>query len=55
MIHFLLALLSNPSRQKCLIDIGTKGMERTEPDPLLFQVPSDYAIVDQEWSGKTAK
>src|ERR1700712_5288478 len=25
MIHFLLALLSNLRRQKCLTDIGTKG------------------------------
>jgi hypothetical protein len=28
MIHFLLALLSILSRQKCLTDIGTKGAAR---------------------------
>jgi hypothetical protein len=30
-------------------------INRAEPDPLLFQVPSDYTIVDQEWNGKAAK
>lgn len=37
---------------------GTTRLEHinvAEPDPLLFQVPSDYTMVDQEWSGKTAK
>jgi hypothetical protein len=35
MIHFLLALLSILSRQKCLIDIGTKGGDA----PLRFALP----------------
>lgn len=41
----------------CMGD-GTTRLEhidRAEPDPLLFQVPSDYTIMDQEWSGKAAK
>jgi hypothetical protein len=44
-------------RSNCMGN-GTTRLEhidRTEPDPLLFQVPSDYTVVDQEWSGKTAK
>jgi hypothetical protein len=41
----------------CIGD-GTTRLEhlnRAEPDPLLFQVPSDYTIVDQGWNGKAAK
>lgn len=44
-------------RSSCMGD-GTTRLEhinREEPDPLLFQVPSDYTMVDQEWSGKAAK
>jgi hypothetical protein len=32
---------------------GTTRMEnisRNEPDPFLFGVPSDYTIIEQEWS-----
>jgi hypothetical protein len=44
-------------RSNCMGD-GTTRLEhinRAEPDPLLFQVPPDYTIVDQGWSGNAAK
>jgi hypothetical protein len=44
-------------RSDCIGD-GTTRLEhlnRAEPNALLFQVPSDYTIVDQGWSGKAAK
>jgi hypothetical protein len=44
-------------RSNCMGD-GTTRLEhinRAEPEPLLFQVPPDYTIVDQEWSGPAAK
>jgi hypothetical protein len=44
-------------RSNCMGDGATRleHINRAEPDPLLFQVPSDYTIVDQGWNGKAAK
>jgi hypothetical protein len=52
-----LGIILLQKRSNCM-GAGTTRLEhinRTEPDPLLFQVPPDYSIIDQAWSGTAAK
>ncbi len=44
-------------RSNCLEDSSThlENIQRSEPDPRLFQVPADYMVVEQEWNKPPAQ
>jgi hypothetical protein len=44
-------------RSNCLGDSSThlENIQRSEPDPRLFQVPADYMLVEQEWNKPPAQ
>ncbi len=44
-------------RSNCLEDSSThlENIQRSEPDPRLFQVPADYMLVEQEWNKPPAQ
>jgi hypothetical protein len=44
-------------RSNCLEESSThlENIQRSEPDPRLFQVPADYVLVEQEWNKPPAQ